>query len=75
MFQSFQEIRTLTTSEMSRVPGDALSLQDHEDRAFRVASSLGDDLSLDEPVLDLSDLWLLDPTLLVANAHREKNPF
>lgn len=69
MFQSFQEIRTLTTSEMSRVPGDALSLQDHEDRAFRVASSIGDDLSLDEPLLDFSDLWFLNSTLMVTNAH------
>ena len=69
MFQSFQEIRTLTTSEKSRDSGDASSLQDREDRAFRVASSLGDDLSLDEPVLGLSDLWLLDPTLMVTNAH------
>lgn len=69
MFQSFQEIRTLTTSEMSRVPGDALSLQDHEDRAFRVASSIGDDLSLDEPLLDFSDLWFLNSTLMVTNVH------
>ncbi len=69
MFQSFQEIRTVTTSEMSRVSVDASSLRDREDRAYRAASSLGADLSLDEPVLGLSDLWLLDPTLMVTNAH------
>jgi len=75
MFQSFQEIRSATTFEMSKISRNASGLQDPEDRAYRAASSLGADLSLDEPVLGLSDLWLLDPTLLVANAHREKNPF
>ena len=69
MFQSLQEIQSAMTFEMRKISRDASSLQDPEDRAYRAASSLGADLSLDEPVLDLSDLWLLDCTLMIANAH------
>ncbi len=66
MFQSFQDIRIFTTSEMSIASGNSSSLREREDRAFRVVSSLGADLSLDEPTLGLSDLRLLDYTLMVA---------
>ena len=69
MFQSFQDIRSATTFEMSKNSRDSWSLQDPEDRAYRAASSLGADLSLDEPVLGLSDLWLHDCTLIIANEH------
>ncbi len=69
MFQSFGESLPLATSKIGRVLEDASILQDHQDRAFRVASSLGADLSLDEPLLDSSDLWLLRPAFMAAPAY------
>ena len=69
MFQFFGETFPLAISRMSGFLEDALNLQDHQDRAFRVASSLGTDISLDEPILDSSDLWFLRPSLMAARAH------
>ena len=62
MSQSFQNFPPLTTPETTRFFGDIANVQDTEDHAFQVASWLGHDLSLDEPVLDLSDLQILDST-------------
>lgn len=69
MFQPFGKNLPLAISEMSRYSEEASNIQDHQDRAFRVASSLGADLSLDEPILDSSDLCLLGPTFRVAREH------
>lgn len=69
MFQLCQEIQTMTTSGRVRVPRDASGFQDYQDRAYHVASSMGHDLSLDEPLLGLPDLWLLNSTLMVENVH------
>lgn len=69
MFQSFGKILHSATSEMSGFSEETSDLQDYQDQAFRVATSLGADLSLDEPILDSSDLWLLGPPLMATRAY------
>ena len=73
MFQSFSKTLPLAISEMSGFSDEASNFLDNQDRAFRVASSLGSDLSLDDPILDSSDLCLLGPPLMLPRHHREEN--
>ena len=55
-FRTVQDFRAFVASDLAGLLASPDGFEAHRDRAYRAARSAGDDLTLDAPTLDDSDL-------------------